>query len=414
VSVERVARAGGDVWRVRWRDEQGRARSRVIGRKRDADALDAELWRAKRLGNTALLENRNETISELAELWWRRHAVPNLERATRETYASILDVHIVPRLGGCKLRSLTPERVADLRAELAADGANDPTIRKTLALVQGILERGVEWGRLPSNPARAIRKPTQRRTRVVRPILPDTVEAIRGSLLARERLADATLISVLAYAGLRPGEALGLRWHDVQRRTLLVERAVSYGQLKATKTGRARTVRLLPPLAADLAAWRVVSRCQEPAALIFPDPRGRPWDAERVRNWRNRVFRPASEAAGLSQARPYDLRHSFVSLLIYEGASVVDVARQAGHAPTMTLDTYGHIFEELADGDRVPAETLIAEARKRYGTSPDVSVLCPSPSTGSTGQTQNPWKGPEPSVGLEPTTPSLPWKCSTS
>lgn len=103
MSVERAKRSGADVWRVRWRDEQGRARSRVVGRKRDADALDAELRRAKRLGDTTLLDNRNDTVSDLAQLWSRRHAVPNLERATRETYASILDVHIIPRLGatGC-------------------------------------------------------------------------------------------------------------------------------------------------------------------------------------------------------------------------------------------------------------------------------------------------------------------------
>jgi hypothetical protein len=46
------------------------------------------------------------------------------------------------------------------------------------------------------------------------------------------------------------------------------------------------------------------------------------------------------------KARPYDLRHSFVSLLIAQGASVVEVAAQAGHAPTMTLDTYAHLFDE--------------------------------------------------------------------
>jgi hypothetical protein len=93
------------------------------------------------------------------------------------------------------------------------------------------------------------------------------------------------------------------------------------------------------------------------ARLVFPDPHGRPWDDERVRNWRKRVFAPAADAAGVPDARPYDLRHSFVSLLIYDGASVLDVARQAGHAPTMTLDTYGHIFDELAETDRIPPKT---------------------------------------------------------
>jgi integrase len=60
------------------------------------------------------------------------------------------------------------------------------------------------------------------------------------------------------------------------------------------------------------------------------------------------MFAEAADAAGVPNARPYDLRHSFVSLLIAQGATVVDVASQAGHAPTMTLDTYAHLFNDLA------------------------------------------------------------------
>jgi hypothetical protein len=112
VSVEKVKRAGGEVWRVRWRDPQGRARSRVVGRKHDAIALDAELKRSKRLGGTALASNSRETLGEFAQLWWHRHAQPNLQRHTLEHYASMLDVHIIPSLGNVRLRSLTPELIS--------------------------------------------------------------------------------------------------------------------------------------------------------------------------------------------------------------------------------------------------------------------------------------------------------------
>jgi integrase len=62
--------------------------------------------------------------------------------------------------------------------------------------------------------------------------------------------------------------------------------------------------------------------------------------------------------------RPYDLRHSFISLLLREGASVVEVARQAGHAPTMSLDTYGHVIAELECAERKSAEAMISAARE--------------------------------------------------
>lgn len=270
MSVEKVQRASGTVWRVRWRDGQGRPRSRVVGRKSDADALHAELKRAKRLGGTALAANSRETFVEFAQIWWRRHAVPNLQRHTLEGYASVLDVYIIPRFGDMRLRSLTPDLIGELRAVMAAAGVGGPQTRKTLVVLQSILERAVEWRHLDSNPARGIRKPSQRRTRVVRPLPPQTIEAMRAHLLREERQLDASLVSVLAYAGLRPGEALGLRWHDVGERTVLVERSVAFGQLKPTKTGSTRTVRLLKPLAEDLAEWHAATSRQAPHRSHLP------------------------------------------------------------------------------------------------------------------------------------------------
>jgi integrase len=85
-----------------------------------------------------------------------------------------------------------------------------------------------------------------------------------------------------------------------------------------------------------------------PAGAVAPDLdavrfAGRSPVAPARRNWRRRVFQPAAEAPGLETIRPYDLRHSFVSLLIAERRTIVDVARQAGHSPSMALNTYGHV-----------------------------------------------------------------------
>ena len=86
----------------------------------------------------------------------------------------------------------------------------------------------------------------------------------------------------------------------------------------------------------------------------LPRPDGDPWRNDDYRNWRGRVFVPAAKAAGSSEPRPYDLRHSFVSLLIQEGVSIVEVARQAGHSPEECLRTYAHTFEEFDPADRTP------------------------------------------------------------
>jgi integrase len=233
-------------------------------------------------------------------------------------------------------------------------------------ILQGVMGLAVLHGRIASNPVKAVRKPRQV-SRTVRPLAPESVERIRLQLGAR----DATLVSILAYAGLRPGEALALGWRNVRERTILVDRAIALGTEKGTKTNATRTVRLLAPLAKDLAGWQRASDGRE---LVFPRSDGAPWTDHDYRNWRKRIYRPAALAAGLEAGRPYDLRHSFVSLLIHEGVSIVEVARQGGHSPEECLRTYAHTFEEFDPSERIPAATAIAQAREQL-LGPNVRVL---------------------------------------
>ena len=123
-------------------------------------------------------------------------------------------------------------------------------------------------------------------------------------------------------------------------------------------------MRLLPPLGADLVEWRLRAGRPSDDALVFPGHDGWPWSPASYKNWHRRMFRSATAAAGLTGARPYDLRHSFVSLLIADGHNVVEVARQACHSPKMALDTYAHVFEEFDPTQRVDAVERIRNARE--------------------------------------------------
>jgi excisionase family DNA binding protein len=87
MSIERIQRKDGSVVRrVRWR-HAGQNRSKVLGRKRDAEAFDAELRRRKRTGEIAALDAGKETLAEFGEEWWRLYAEPNLAPTTLQVYA---------------------------------------------------------------------------------------------------------------------------------------------------------------------------------------------------------------------------------------------------------------------------------------------------------------------------------------
>ena len=106
-------------------------------------------------------------------------------------------------------------------------------------------------------------------------------------------------------------------------------------------------------------------RCGRPVgdALVFPSAAGTPWTESAYKSWGRRAFARALDAAGIGHARPYDLRHSFASLLLHEGRSVIYVARQLGHDARLTLTTYGHVIDELDGTPQVNAEAAIEAAR---------------------------------------------------
>jgi integrase len=232
-----------------------------------------------------------------------------------------------------------------------------------MSVLSSICRDAVERGEMATNPVQAVKKLSAPPTRKVICLAPTSVEALRAAM---PTTLDALLVSVLAYAGLRPGEALALTWGDVGNRTIRVDKSLSFGEEKETKTRKNRSVPLLKPLADDLKAAQLdLGRIPRASERILPRPSdGGDWTEAVYRNWRRRVFKGAVRLAGLPHSlRPYDLRHAYCSLLIAEGLSVVEVAAQAGHSPRVTLDTYGHVMDEVSGVRFKDAATAIQEAR---------------------------------------------------
>jgi len=363
MSVERITRRSGSrAFRVRWR-EHGRQCGRTFEHRADAEAWDREVKRRQQLGPLAVqqLTDRTVTLGEwIVQRWTPEHGI-TLERSTRTRYAEVHGLHIAPTLDDVPLNGLTVGVLRRWQARLVAEGMKPGTVHKCRTFLSSVLRHAAEAEVIPANPLALVRAPRAEHREQVRPLAPITVERIRSALDAER----ATIVSVLAYAGLRPGELRALRWGDVRERTILVQRGADpYGKAKATKTRAVRTVRLLAPLAADLREWRMASGRPGDAALVFPRENGEAWTKEEWDVFRARGWRTACKRAGLDPVpRPYDLRHSFASLLLAEGRTVHYVAAQLGHSPALTLSTYGHLIAEYADAGPIDAEDEIVKAR---------------------------------------------------
>ncbi|MGE0521359.1 MAG: site-specific integrase [Candidatus Binatia bacterium] len=188
----------------------------------------------------------------------------------------------------------------------------------------------------------------------------------------------------LARTGLRLGEAIALKWGDVDWRGgfIHVQRSYSRGELSTPKSGKDRRVdmsaqlqrvlratyedRFARAVAIDAIAQAAleVERAAALDAWVFPDDAGGLIDES---NFRHRIWQPPLTAAELRHIRLHDLQHTCASLLIAGGAELQYVQQQLGHhSPAFTLTVYGHLLPKDRRGvvdQLAPAGTLWAPDR---------------------------------------------------
>jgi integrase len=383
----RKNRDGTTSYEVRWREPDGTHRSRRFSHKRDARDLDAQMRLRLRSGEIAPGQAGRAILNAYVDRWFDVYGI-DLAESTLRGYRQVYDTHVAPYLGSHQLRQLTPAVLAAWKADRSRTKAGVTAVNKALVFLSGVFKRAEQEQELQSNPLRLIDPlPLPLKTEI-RPLAPLTVETMRQAALTpslrsvapsgpdqrprraytvaagtpkRLRHRDATLLSVLAYAGLRPQEALALKWGDIRSNTVTV---VAPKTARRSRTNGLRTVRLLTPLKTDLNEYKLASGRPSATELVFPNQHGERWSESAWRAWRRQAFDRYVKSAGLSHARPYDLRHSFASLLLHEGRSVIDVARQLGHGAEVTLRIYGHVIDELEGEPQLGASDAIARARE--------------------------------------------------
>ena len=136
-------------------------------------------------------------------------------------------------------------------------------------------------------------------------------------MLAEGRHRDATMVSVLAYAGLRSDELQRLRWRNVVPGALRV-RTAPPGDDGTTpvREWTWRNVRLVRPLEDDLAEWRAATSAADRRDLVFPPSSGTSWDGG-WRQWVDESYAPIAAELGVEQPKPGTLRRTYLALQIY-------------------------------------------------------------------------------------------------
>jgi integrase len=209
-----------------------------------------------------------------------------------------------------------------------------------------MLGHAVEWGLIPANPAIGLRRPraAQRAEEAMRVI---DAGQVRQLLDAASEGQERTLLMTAVTTGARRGELLGLTWGDVDRERgrLWIRRSIGRGgTVQHPKSRRSiRAIAMPASLSAALRDHRMSSRFKASTDYVFSSREGTALDGRNV----SRMFTATLKRAGLPTIRFHDLRHTFASLLIHQGAHTKFVSEQLGHASSqITLDRYGHLLDQ--------------------------------------------------------------------
>jgi integrase len=191
----------------------------------------------------------------------------------------------------------------------------------------------------------------------------------------------ALAVRVLFYTGMREGELLGLQWDDVDwaRNLIDLRRTVAFrrGRLivNTPKSGKLRTVDAPGSLIAALRDRYSIRQTEAAVAGVAASPWVCPsaTDPAKPLNdawFRDRVWRPLLDKAGVRHVRVHDARHTYTSLMLRRGVPIAYVSNQLGHSSiSITVDLYGHF---IPGADRHHVEGL-ADAIETAGTGPDAT-----------------------------------------
>ena len=349
-----VTPKGEQRYRVMWRDLDRVQRSRSFRALADAKRFNAEIT----LGEVKVRHaDHKSTIASWLEEWFASYS-QEWSITTVKQRASICDKWIVPLIGHKPLKSISPLSIREFRNEMARQGATNNTINSTISVLSAALTAAAENDLIVGNPCRDLRRLPHFRPSADA-LSPLEVEEFRHWMpTARDRL----MVSILAYAGLRPAELVALEWRHITDTLIIVERSAQAGRIVPTKTRNRRAVPICQMLLADIDEHGR----GEPDELVCPGERG---GILNWKNWFRRVWQPASQHVGLKY-RPYDLRHTYASMQIHAGANVMEVAQWLGHAnPTMTLNVYAHFFSEARMERHVSVDSAIRAARSASASS---------------------------------------------
>jgi len=302
-----------------------------------------------------LVVGRDQPVDRYLRRWLADAVTHSVRPKTYENY-DLCVRRLLPHIGRLRLRTLTPEHIQHALGKLLEGGLSPRTVRQVHMVLRRALKQAVLWRILSSNPSDAVRPPRAER-KEIRAL--SEVE-VRHLLRAASDTRHYVIWVFLVTTGVRLGEALGLKWSDIDiaesrahiRRSLQRQRGVGSVFVEPKTAKSRRTVPMPEGTVGALLNHRCAQEADRQEAgktwvghdLVFSSPVGRPLDM----SFLSLVFHRTLKRAGLPHYRIHDLRHTTATHLLTKHVHPKIVQDLLGHSTiAITLDTYSHVMPTL-------------------------------------------------------------------
>jgi integrase len=333
---------------------QRKQRSKTFLVRREAEAY-LNRWQAE-VERGIAVEPSTITVGEQFRYWLDTYARTSVSPQTFSEYERMVRTYIVPTLGAVPLQKLTVAHLEVFKGELLARGLGARTVTMCLMRLRQMLAQAIDLNLIAANPALCVQQPRvcSRGARTW------SAEQARRFLAVATRSAYGPIWAVYLGSGMRRGEALGLRWQDVDfmyhtlrvEQTVGLERGRTVVKPKPKTEASRRTIAVDAAIIAALEEHRDRQHAQRVAAddawqghdLVFASSRGTPINPNNLL----RDFQRLVAQADVPRIRIHDLRHTHITLAIQAGAPIAAVSRRAGHARvSTTMDIYAQVTPDM-------------------------------------------------------------------
>jgi integrase len=295
------------------------------------------------------------TLGPYLDMWLERIAKPRIRPQTYKSFEVNVRVHLKPALGHLPLGAIRPQDVQDVIDAKLRAGLAPKSVRYMHGVLRNALNHAVRWEYIDRNPAALVDGPRVEQHE----IQPFSREEAQRFLNAIKGDRLEALYTVALTMGLRQGEALGLRWRDVDlelgniRINNQLQRVNHKYELVEPKTARSRRSLAVPTKIVEslrqhksrqLEERRHAGLAWHDTDLVFARRNGYPLSSSVVTHH----FQDLLKHMGLANRRFHDLRHSCATLLLAQGVSPRVVMDVLGHSQiSLTMNTYAHVLPEL-------------------------------------------------------------------